>query len=111
MEVFFATRSLEKRLGSDAARQRSYGHVVARKIALRLNQLHAAPNLGAMRQMPGRCHELQEDRAGQLAIDLTDNLRLVLEPAHEPVPARDDGGLDWDCVTAVRIREVIDYNG
>jgi proteic killer suppression protein len=35
----------------------------------------------------------------------------VFEPADEPVPTRDDGGLDWDRVTAVSIREVVDYHG
>jgi plasmid maintenance system killer protein len=110
LEVFFASHALEKRLGSDAARQRAYGDA-ARKIARRLNELHAAPNLSAMRAMPGGCHELRENRAGQLAVDLTDNLRLVFEPADDPMPTKEDGGLDWDRVTEVRIREVIDYHG
>jgi proteic killer suppression protein len=111
LEIFFANRALEKRLGSDAVRRRGYGDVLARKIARRLNELNAAPNLGAMRAMPGGCHELHEDRAGQLAVDLTDNVRLVFEPANDPIPAKDDGGLDWDHVTEVRIREVTDYHG
>ena len=111
MEVFFANRALEKRLGSDAARRRGYGDVLARKIARRLNELSAAPNLSAMRLMPGSCHELHGDRAGQLAVGLTDNMRLVFEPANDPIPANDDGGLDWDRVTEVRIREVTDYHG
>jgi plasmid maintenance system killer protein len=111
LEVFLASHALEKRLGSDAARRRAYGDVVARKLALRLTQLHAAPNLGAMRGMPGGCHELREDRAGQLAVDLTDNLRLVFEPANDPIPVKEGDGLDWDRVTEVRIREVTDYHG
>ena len=111
MEVFFSNRTLAKRLGSDAARRRAFGDVLARKIARRLNELGAAPNLGAMRLMPGGCHELTEDRSGQLAVGLTDNMRLVFEPANDPIPAKADGGLDWGHVTEVRIREVIDYHG
>jgi len=64
-----------------------------------------------MRAMPGGCHELHEDRSGQLAVGLTDNMRLVFEPANDPIPANDDGGLDWGRVTEVRIREVTDYHG
>jgi toxin HigB-1 len=111
LEVFFASHAMEKRLGSDAARRRAYGDVLARKIARRLNELHAAPNLTAMRNMPGGCHELHENRAGQLAVDLTGNMRLVFEAANDPVPTRDDGGLDWGSVTEVRILEVGDYHG
>lgn len=87
------------------------GDAQAGKLALRLTQFHAAPNLAAMRNLPGRCHELGEDRAGQVALDLTGNMRLVFEPANDPIPARDDGGLDWGRVTEVRIREVTDYHG
>jgi plasmid maintenance system killer protein len=111
LEILFATRLLEKRLGSDKSRRREFGDEVARRIGRRLNELHAAPHLGAMRNVAGRCHELAEDRAGQLAVDVTGNLRLVFEPADDPVPTKDDGGLDWDRVTAVRIREVVDYHG
>ena len=50
-------------------------------------------------------------RIGQLAVDVTANLRLVFDPADEPVPTKEDGGLDWDRVKAVRIREVVDYHG
>jgi plasmid maintenance system killer protein len=111
LEVLFATQALEKRLGSDKRRRREFGDEIAKVIARRLNELRAAPHLGAMRAMPGHCHELGEDRAGQLSVHLTGPLRIVFEPADEPVPTRDDGGLDWDRVTAVSIREVVDYHG
>ena len=111
MEVWFATSGLEKRLGSDKSRRRGFGDEVAHRIALRLNQLQAASNLGVLRTLPGHWHELREDRAGQLAVDVTANLRLVFEPADDPVPTKKDGGLDWDRVKAVRIREVVDYHG
>jgi plasmid maintenance system killer protein len=111
LEVLFATQALEKRLGSDKRRRREFGDEIAKVIARRLNELRAAPHLGAMRAMPGHCHELGENRAGQLSVHLTGPLRLVFEPADEPVPTTDDGGLDWDRVTAVSIREVVDYHG
>ena len=44
-------------------------------------------------------------------MDLTGNMRLVFEAANDPVPTRDDGGLDWGSVTEVRILEVGDYHG
>jgi plasmid maintenance system killer protein len=111
LEVSFSSSALDKRLGSDKSRRREFGDEVARRLARRLNELHAASTLEAMRSMPGRCHELRENRAGQLAVDVATNLRLVFEPADEPLPAKNDGGLDWSRVRAVRIREVVDYHG
>ena len=61
--------------------------------------------------IPGGCHELREDRAGQLAVDVTKNLRLIFRPTEDPPPAKDDGGLDWKAVTAITILEVADYHG
>lgn len=64
-----------------------------------------------MRTLPGRCHELTGDRKGELAVDLRGPYRLVFEPADNPPPVKEDGGLDWRRVTAVRILEVEDYHG
>lgn len=54
---------------------------------------------------------LKGDHAGILALDLKHPQRLLFEPAHDPVPTRPDGGLEWDAVTAVRILRVEDYHG
>jgi plasmid maintenance system killer protein len=111
VEVLFATRAIEKRLGSHKARVREYGGDLAKSINRRLTQLDAAQNLAVLRTLPGRCHELTGDRRGQLAMDITTNLRLVFEPADGPPPQRPGGGLDWSRVTSVRIVEVTDYHG
>ena len=47
---------------------------------------------------------------GMRAVDLEHPKRLVFEPDHDPRPEKDDGGLDWHKVTAVRICEIIDYH-
>lgn len=111
MRLVFATRRIEKRLATPEARAREYGPDAARALRLRMAQLADASNLGMMRALPGGCHELTGDRDGQLALTLTKGLRLVLEPADEPVPRLQDGGLDWDAVKSIRIVEVTDYHG
>ncbi|TDB36918.1 MAG: killer suppression protein [Actinobacteria bacterium] len=111
MEVYFATKKLGGACGTEKARVRAFGPDAARALALRLQQLSAAADLETMRTLPGHCHELKGDRVGQLAVDVTKGLRLVFEPAHDPPPAKPDGGLDWAMVTAVRILEVTDYHG
>jgi plasmid maintenance system killer protein len=111
MEVNFATKKLFESLSRDKQRVRRHGAVVAGKLLVRLNQLSSAPNLEGMRPIPGGCHELHGDRAGQLAVDVTKNLRLVFRPTEDPPPARDGGGLDWTAVAAITILEVTDYHG
>ncbi|MHB1341365.1 MAG: type II toxin-antitoxin system RelE/ParE family toxin [Coriobacteriia bacterium] len=111
MEVCFTTKRLAALLSSDKERTRTYGSDAAKALARRLRQLTAAADLDTMRTLPGRCHELQGHRNGQLAIDITKGLRLVIEPAHDPPPCKPDGGLDWTAITAIRILEVTDYHG
>jgi len=80
----------------------------AKLIRRRLDDLRAAPRLDTMRSLPGRCHELTGDRAFQLSIDLDGPYRLIFAPAHNPVPTKPDGGLDWTNVTAITVIEMVD---
>lgn len=111
MEVYFANKKLADTLGQDKARVRAYGDTVAKKLALRINALKAADTLDDIRNLAGSCHELRENRSGQLALDLTANLRLVFRPAEDPPPCNAEGGLDWTQVKAVTVLEVTDYHG
>lgn len=111
MDIGFASGKLEKALATESARVREYGPAAAKALYLRMSQLDAALDLGVMRTLPGRCHELKGTRAGQLAVEITKGLRLVFEPAEDPPPAKHDGGLDWDAVSAITILEVTDYHG
>lgn len=111
MDILFGSRRDEKLFSDFKALTRKFGARSAKKITNRLAMLRYAGTLGDLRGGLGRLHELKGDRKGQLALDITGNMRLVLEPAHEPVPTKDDGGLDWTQITAVRILEVVDYHG
>jgi len=80
----------------------------AKLVRRRLDDLRAAPNLDAMRNLPGRCHELKGDRDGQISLDLDGPYRLIFFPDHDPLPAKVDGGLEWSLVTAIVVVEVVD---
>ena len=41
-------------------------------------------------------------------MDLDHPYRLIFKPDHQPLPRKDDGGLDWDQVTKVLVTEVVD---
>ena len=75
-------------------------------------ELRAADTLADISTLPpARCHQLSGDRAGQFAVDVRHPFRLIFEPAHDPVPRKEDGGIDLPRVTAIRILEVTDYHG
>ncbi len=59
---------------------------------------------------PERCHPLKADREGQYAVDLVHAQRLVFKPNHDPVPSKDDGGIDPAEVTSIIIVDVVDYH-
>ena len=76
----------------------------------RLDQMNDARNLEDLRWLPGGWHELKGDRKGQLACSLSGRVRLIFTPAHDPLPTKPDGGLDWTRVTAVENLEIVDYH-
>jgi proteic killer suppression protein len=80
------------------------------KVMARLLDLQAAARLADMRRLPGHCHELDRDRAGQLGIDVGSGVRIVFVPTNDPGPRKDDGGLDWSGVDAVQVIEVVNYH-
>lgn len=59
---------------------------------------------------PDRLHQLREDRDEQFAVWLDHPYRLVFEPNHDPLPRREDGGIDPNQVTAITGFEVVDYH-
>ena len=111
MEIVFQSRKLAKEFNEQTAVVKRYGTRRARLIRRRLDELRAAETLTVMRSLPGaRCHELHQNLAGKLAVDLDHPYRLIFEPAHDPIPTKADGGLDWNGVTAIRILSVEDYH-
>lgn len=108
MDIVFKDEKFEKECNNQRLLGKNQGAVRAKKIRLRLDDLRDANSLEEMRNLPGRCHELLYDRAGQLSLDLDHPYRLIFVPAHEPIPLKSDGGLDWKQVTAIKILGVED---
>ena len=107
MEVSFEDADLAEMCRSDRELRKKCGMVRAKKIQQRLKDLRAAETLADMRSLPGRCHELHGDRAGQLSLDLDHPYRLLFRPAGDSTPGP-GGGLDWSVVTAVVVLSVTD---
>jgi len=111
VKVDFQDKKLAKDCADDRSRMRAFGEARAKKVRLRLTALVAASNLEALRNAPGRIHELREDRAGQFAADLDGPFRLIFEPvlSAEEKGAHADGFV-WSKITHVSIVAIEDYH-
>ena len=110
MDISFKRTKLEKEF-NEGKRLKTYGSRRAKVISIRLAELRAAVSLhdlGPPYHGPGRCHELTGNRKGQLSVDLDHPYRLIFEPNHDPVPRKNDGGLDWKQITAIIITGIED---
>lgn len=88
--------------------QKKWGPECGKRLMQRLDDMRAINCLADAATLPGRYHILRENRAGQWSADLKHPLRLIFEPANEPLPKRSDDSLDLTRVNMVRILEVID---
>ena len=112
MDIFFKTKKLQKACNNERDSIRQWGPANARKIRQRLAELRAAVTLENMKILPAAgCHPLKGNRAGQFAVDVNHPFRLIFEPDHDPVPRKDDGGVDLGGITRIRILAVEDYHG
>lgn len=111
MDIAFSSKKFEDTCNSEDARKKAYGKREGALLGQRLDDMKAARSLEDMRHLPGRCHELKGDRKGQLGLDLVHPHRLIIVPANDPVPRKDDNGLDWTKVTAIKVIEIAkDYH-
>ena len=110
MEILFKNRKLQKIMSSQAELVREYGTANARLIMRRLLVLDAANCLDDIpSEPPERCHALIGKRKGHYAVDVQHPYRIILEPADDPIPTHDDGSIDLERVTSIRMLEVTDY--
>jgi proteic killer suppression protein len=110
MNISFYSKKLEKLANDDRKLLKEYGKVMASKIRLRLTQLRDANTLEDVRSLPGRFHELTDNRKGQWACDLVQPYRLVFEPHEKPVLVDDHGCYIWVAIKGVEIIEITDYH-
>lgn len=110
MQVSFASKRMEKDMAKFTAISKRYGDL-AKRIRMRLDVLFQAECLADVPvEPPARRHLLTGSHAGCFAVDVSGNWRLVFRPNHDPLPLKEDGGLDLSKVTAIQIVEVVDYH-
>jgi len=103
---------LQKLCSLNREAQKQLGAKMARKLQQRLMELKAASTLDDIEDIsrlpPVRCHELTGKRKGQLSVDLEHPYRLLFVPAHNPLPTKEDGGVDWVGITEIEIIGIVD---
>ena len=82
---------------------------MTQKLKQRMAELKAADVLADISHLPPpRLHELTGKEKGQFSVDLQHPYRLLFIPADEPVPRKEDGGIELNGVKAVEIIEIAD---
>lgn len=109
MKISYKDRKLQSLCESSRDADRKLGADSARKLRGRLADIDAAAHVDELPRL-GNPHPLTRDRKGQFSIALSGGKRLVFQPDHEPVPAKQDGGIDWAQVTSVTIVYIGDYH-
>lgn len=88
---------------------KEWGSEQGKLVLRRIDDILDAATLAELWLLPAlRCHELKENREGQISIDLKHPYRLIIEPANNPIPIKEDGGLDRERITRVSLLEVVD---
>jgi len=114
MVITFATKKLKKQLNESKVMIKVHGPNRTQKLKVVLASLHAASSLGVLAppySPLNRCHELTGKLKGFLSVDLDHPYRLLFKPINDPIPMRDEGGLDWSKVTEIQIQGVEDTHG
>lgn len=110
MRIRFGNNKLARQLENASAIKTSFG-LMARKVSMRLDDIRAAPNLTVLKQLPqAACHQLKGDRAGEWAVSVSGNHRLIFLLDHDPVPLKEDGSIDEIMITDIIITGTEDYH-
>lgn len=109
MDILFKSKKLKKICSKHKFAIKTYGQTRGTKLMQRMSELHAAIALSDISHLPpARLHELTGNRSGQLSVDLGHPYRLLFIPDNEPIPLKDDGGLDNEKIDKIKILEIID---
>ena len=70
----------------------------------RMSELHAAIALSDISHLPpARLHEHSGTGKGKFSVDLEHPYRLLFIPDNEPIPVKNDGGLDKTNINKIKI--------
>ncbi len=109
MKIYFRTTKLERVFNSETRLYKKFGPQKGKIVKLRMAVLSEAETLAKIpHTKPYRRHLLSGEYEGMFSIDLKHPQRLIVKPANDPIPLKEDGGIDIDKVTEIEIFDVKD---
>ena len=110
MIITFADRKLRKYANNNSAAIQKMGVKRAKLYQQRLSDMAAAENFDDLKHLPGRFHQLSNNRTNQWACDLDHPYRLIFEPAEIPIPTDEHGKQILIEIKNVEIIEITNYH-
>ncbi|MBI4193571.1 MAG: type II toxin-antitoxin system RelE/ParE family toxin [Betaproteobacteria bacterium] len=110
MQVEFPDSRTQALFNSGRELTRVFGSKNARLIRRRVDDLRAVPSLENARGLPGHLEELRGKRKGEFSMRLTGGHRLIFKPSGNPLPIKQDGGIDWAQIRAITILSAENYH-
>ena len=100
MEVRYKSNSLEQHLDSAAQIKKNYGKI-SRRIERCINVLKNVENLKEISKEATnyKLHLLKPKQEAPFALSISHNQRLIITPAHDPIPRNKDNGIDLQQIT------------
>ncbi len=103
MNVDFKSNKLRKQLTSPSEIKKAFG-VNAKRVSQRMEDINASDNLQVLCNIPqANCHALSGDKAGEWAVDISANHRILFIITNDPIPVNEDGGIVRMLVTDIQI--------
>jgi proteic killer suppression protein len=103
MIVDFKSNKLRKQLTTAAEIKKSFG-VNAKRVAQRMDDINASDNLQVLCNIPqANCHPLTGNKDGEWAVDISGNHRIIFIITNDPIPIKEDGGINRILVTDIQI--------
>jgi len=94
MKIYFDTKKLQKQCSKNQNMVKAFGPRRSERLQQRIGELQAAGALSDISHLlPIRCHELV-NRLSVFSVDLEYPSRLLFIPANDPIPRKEDGGID-----------------
>jgi len=110
MIITFADKKLRKYANNNRLAAQKMGDRRAKLYQKRLEDLKDAVSFADLEHLPGRFHQLIENRKDQWSCDLDHPYRLIFEPAEDPIPKDKNGKQLLTEIKNLEIIEVTDYH-
>ncbi|MBC8487641.1 MAG: type II toxin-antitoxin system RelE/ParE family toxin [Bacteroidetes bacterium] len=110
MIITFTDKKLKKYANNKKLAVQKMGAKRAKLYQIRLDDMIDAENFTDLEHLPGRFHQLKENRKDEWSCDLDHPYRLIFTPTEEPIPKDEDGKQILIEINSLKIIEIIDYH-